>query len=112
MYHNERDEHGSWRNPPATREAIEAERARPWTAEETKVFAGRVDELAGQMGSQWGPELGDIVARGRRLADPQVALSELSAAAETSHSREQPIEAEVDPPEPTRDLDLGDDLEL
>jgi hypothetical protein len=117
VYANERDDSGAWQSPPDTRQAIEAERARTWSAEETKDFAEKVDQLAGEMGPRWHAELDDITTRARGLANPQVALSDLNPAPEHTDgdrnppSTELPSELTTDV-DPDRNRDLGDDLEL
>jgi hypothetical protein len=63
-YSNEIDpETGDWRDPPATREAIQSERDRSWMPEEAESFRGSVESLRGRMGEEWAPELDDIEAR-------------------------------------------------
>ncbi|ABW15717.1 Zeta toxin family protein [Parafrankia sp. EAN1pec] len=84
LYANERDASGGWQQAPATREAIEAERGRSWSPEETEQFANKIDNLANAMGPQWHTEFDDITDRARARADPAVALPKRSPTVETS----------------------------
>jgi hypothetical protein len=93
LYANERDDNGRWQQPPATAEAIEAERARRWTAEETKQFADTVTRLAQEMGPRWQSDLADITQRAGPLADPQIPLPDLA----TDLRVDRPYAVEAEP---------------
>jgi hypothetical protein len=67
-----------WAYPANAPTAIDAERERPWTAEETRWFAGRVGELAyepGGLGSPWWPQLVATVRTALPYAHTSVNLS-------------------------------------
>lgn len=102
LYANERDNSGKWQRAPATREAIEAERGRSWSPEETEQVASKINELAEAMGPEWHPELGDITARARTRADPNVALPQRSPTTDTaaapSHATRSPAQASFSKP--------------
>lgn len=77
LHINYLDAAGSWRWPAGTAAAIDVERQRPWTPEETKAFAATVKQLTDEMGPEWYGELRDIVRLATPLADPQTPLPQI-----------------------------------
>ena len=63
VHSNQRTADG-WERPPGIRQAIEAERARPWTAAETTDFHDRAAALATRVSEVIAPALQAAVARG------------------------------------------------
>nr|WP_272944597.1 zeta toxin family protein [Kribbella catacumbae] len=51
LYSNSVDEQGNWVNPPGLRQAIEDERNRPWSAEESDRFLAAVKETVAKVDS-------------------------------------------------------------
>ena len=77
VYQNTRTGDGGWAVAPGARAAVEAERHRPWTAEEREEFAATFTRLRHAMGPQWQTELDRIqalrdsaAARAARVFDP------------------------------------------
>jgi hypothetical protein len=68
-YENHLTSSGEWQQPPRLREAIETERNRPWTEQETSNFLQVHRRLIGEMGPDFQPELTTI----RKLAEPLMA---------------------------------------
>ncbi|MFE2323217.1 zeta toxin family protein [Streptomyces sp. NPDC059385] len=59
-YSNTLDESGGWADPPALRDALEAERNRPWTAAESEAFVTtgvRLREASRDLGPEWSERL-------------------------------------------------------
>jgi len=73
LYANERIG-GQWQHPPATRQAVEHERARTWTPAETQRFAATLNQLTNELEPAWHSELADIRRLAAPLAHPQVPL--------------------------------------
>jgi hypothetical protein len=88
LYANTLDDNGAWSEPAEARQAVEAERARQWTPEETKQFADTVALLGREMDPSWHQELADITARARALSDPQIPLPELESLPELTSGGE------------------------
>jgi hypothetical protein len=63
LYTNHRTADG-WERPPGIRQAVEVERARPWTTAETTDFRDRAAALAGRISEAVAPALQAAVARG------------------------------------------------
>ena len=71
---------GNWRWPAAsTQQAINTERHRPWTVEETRTFNATVTKLADAMGPEWHAELKDIARLAAPLAHPNVPPPRIDA---------------------------------
>ncbi len=68
LYANHLRSDGAWNAPPGARRAIEAERHRPWTPEETRRFIGTLEHLSEQMGPEWRPHLAEIAVLARPFA--------------------------------------------
>ena len=68
-YENHLTSSGEWQQPPRLREAIETERTRPWTEQETSDFLKVHRRLIGEIGPDFQPELTTI----RKLAEPLIA---------------------------------------
>ncbi|MGL4174023.1 MAG: hypothetical protein ACRCTR_08145 [Actinomycetota bacterium] len=65
VYTNVRTTDGGWRSPPATRRAIETERARVWTIPEAVDFSHTVRRLRQEMGSTWRSTLDAVSEQAR-----------------------------------------------
>jgi hypothetical protein len=66
-YGNALDAAGRWQATPALRAAIETERARAWTAEETADFLRTHHMLRRGLGAQWTQRLDEILGQARPL---------------------------------------------
>ncbi|WP_327286631.1 zeta toxin family protein [Streptomyces sp. NBC_01205] len=94
---------GDWAGPPALRDALEAERARPWTTAESEAFVGtqlRLRELSRGLGPEWPERLAMIERQAAPLLTPAAAQrlgpSRPSSAAARSRSttvRRRPAES-------------------
>jgi len=73
LYANQLTDHGQWQQPPATRSAMETERGRPWTGEETTRFRAAAESLADRLPASLRGDLVGIVS---------TALAHASAAAQ------------------------------
>ncbi len=115
LYANDLTDNGDWRWPPGTRRAIEQERARPWTAQESERFAATYERLASDLGPEFRDELNDIAQAATPLLQPGVELSRpaLPAGLQEATRREprpdgsevldRPIQhLSLDDPEPSR----------
>lgn len=72
-YSNTLDETGAWTNPPALRQSLESERARPWTDAESTSFVTtqlRLREAGRGLGGEWPARLATIEAQARPLLTP------------------------------------------
>lgn len=65
VYANRLNPTGRWREPPATRAAIEAERRRAWTPAESETFHGDLGKVADALGDAWTAECEQIRALAR-----------------------------------------------
>ena len=68
-YSNALNTAGQWRATPALRAAIETERARAWTAEETADFLRTHYMLRRELGVQWTQRLDEILGQAQPLMD-------------------------------------------
>ncbi|GAA2710214.1 zeta toxin family protein [Micromonospora olivasterospora] len=124
LHTNHLDGASAWRWPAGTAAAIDAERQRPWTPEETKAFAATVKQLFDEMGPEWHEELRDIVRLAAPLADRQTPLPEIAeispaitaaAKAFPTSTRQslprQPAERDAVPPPPraSRETSRGEE---
>jgi hypothetical protein len=66
-YSNTLNKAGEWSTTPALRAAIDSERAKPWTIEETADFLRTHVKLRRELGSQWTPRMDEILAQAERL---------------------------------------------
>ncbi|UUU32201.1 zeta toxin family protein [Streptomyces sp. CA-210063] len=83
-YGNSLDDTGNWTGPPGLREALAAERARPWTAAESDSFVTtqlRLRETAQALGPEWQGRLTRIEDQARPLLTPNAAAQLTSNAA-------------------------------
>ena len=78
VHTNHLDSDGAWRGPAGTAAAIEAERQRPWTPEETKAFSATVKQLANEMGPEWHEDLRDIIRLAAPLTDREIPLPRIA----------------------------------
>ena len=62
LYANQLTDQGQWREPPAGRTAMETERARPWTGEETTRFRETAESLADRLPDSLRGDLVGIVS--------------------------------------------------
>ncbi|WP_239396296.1 zeta toxin family protein [Frankia sp. CiP3] len=69
-YFNHLTPAGQWAEPPRLRAAIETERTRPWTPQETGDFQAVQRTLAGEAGPEWTPQLAEIDTLARPLFHP------------------------------------------
>lgn len=73
-YHNALDAAGQWHAPPTLRAAIESERTRKWTPEETADFLRAHVRLRNGLGPEWEQRLDGIFAEAKPLMhDAQLA---------------------------------------
>ncbi|MBH1934124.1 zeta toxin family protein [Streptomyces sp. AV19] len=68
-YSNSRGTDGQWRRPPQFRQAIETERARPWTPVETRDFLTVQAKLYREMSADFRPQIQRIDTLARSLLD-------------------------------------------
>jgi len=66
-YGNALDAVGQWQEPPSLRAAIESERTRQWTAEETADFLRTDAKLRDGLGDQWAQRLDEILGQAEPL---------------------------------------------
>jgi len=66
-YNNTLNKAGEWSTASALRAAIDSERARPWTIEETADFLRTHIKLRRELGSRWTPRMDEIFAQAQRL---------------------------------------------
>jgi energy-coupling factor transporter ATP-binding protein EcfA2 len=112
-YGNALDAAGEWQDPPSLRAAIESERAREWTAEETADFLRTDTKLRNGLGDRWAERLDEILvqaeplmnqaqrARDRSVADPRPEgstearpISEMQRALEVARDAAGAIQAQ------------------
>jgi hypothetical protein len=67
LHFNAIDADGNWIGEPQTRHAVEEERSRPWTQEESLDFLSQIGELRKALGSEWDEYLDEIVDLARPL---------------------------------------------
>ncbi|MGW0841182.1 zeta toxin family protein [Streptomyces sp. NPDC002787] len=75
-YSNSLDDSGHWAGPPGLREALMAERGRPWTAAESDSFVTtqlRLRETSQALGPEWPPRLARIESQAHPLLTPNAA---------------------------------------
>jgi UDP-N-acetylglucosamine kinase len=84
LYANHLTGDGDWRWPAGTREAIEKERARLWTPEESERFAETYARLARDLGPEFHDELADIA----RTAAPLQPGRSVEVSESTRHTLE------------------------
>lgn len=72
VYRQDRGPHG-WIPHPGARQAIETERARPWTAAEQNWFLDAASELAGRLSPDYLPDLHDACVLARPLFPTSIA---------------------------------------
>jgi len=78
-YSNSLDDAGAWTSPPGLRRALEAERARPWTASETDSFLTtqhRLRQVGDQLGPGWTTRLERIDEQAAALLTTRVERGE------------------------------------
>ncbi|HEU4426194.1 MAG TPA: zeta toxin family protein [Pilimelia sp.] len=68
LYSNHLDADGQWVRPPATAEAVHAERTRVWTTAEDRWFTTAVERLREAIDPRWRPEVDEIAELGRSLS--------------------------------------------
>lgn len=68
-YRNTLNAAGQWQATPALRAAIETERARAWTAQETADFLRTHYKLRRELGAQWTQRLDEILGQAQPLMD-------------------------------------------
>lgn len=81
-YSNSLDSSGRWVDPPALRQALDAERARTWTAQESDAFVTtqlRLWQISGGLGPDWQARLIRIEQQAAPLMPPE-AVHRLAAA--------------------------------
>ena len=79
--HNQRDTAGGWQNPARLRNTVQAERERPWTAEESTAFLTLHDDLTRRMDRTWTPQLHKARQAAAPLLHPDVAAAASTRAA-------------------------------
>jgi hypothetical protein len=77
---------GTWVATPGLRAAIERERERPWTAQETADFARTHRQLRAELGGQWTARLDQILAQARPYLDRQQERARLMEPTRTSEA--------------------------
>jgi predicted ABC-type ATPase len=96
IYSNHLTASGEWASPPATRAAIENERDRQWTPEESAEFTATQKKLADGLGEGWSTQLAEVDS----LAEPYLAREAPRTPPDQpvpDHDSTQP-EAEADQP--------------
>ncbi|MFF7388426.1 zeta toxin family protein [Streptomyces scabiei] len=86
-YSNSVDDTGRWTGPPELRQALAAERARPWTAAESDSFVStqlRLRESVRALGPEWPDRLTRIEDQARPLLTPTAAAQLPSSAPSTA----------------------------
>jgi Zeta toxin len=109
-YSNALNPVGQWQATPTLRAAIESERARPWTPEETADFLRTHTKLRRELGPQWTQRLDEILSQAQPLmnrareaaSEPASTETDPGHAAEPSAGDEvrQALEAARPPPLP------------
>uniref|UniRef100_A0AAU2JYS6 UDP-N-acetylglucosamine kinase n=1 Tax=Streptomyces sp. NBC_00049 TaxID=2903617 RepID=A0AAU2JYS6_9ACTN len=75
-YSNTTDRSGDWANPPNLRQALEAERAQPWTTAESETFVAtqlRLRKACHGLGPEWPERLARIEQQAAPLLTPAAA---------------------------------------
>ena len=73
LLHNQRDTAGGWQDPARLRNTVQAERERPWTAEESTAFLTLHADLTRRMDRTWTPHLHKARQAAAPLLHPGVA---------------------------------------
>lgn len=76
QYSNSLTSAGQWRAAPGLRAAIDGERVRPWTAEETADFLRTHARLRRELGDRWTQRLDEIMSQARPLLDRSMGAEE------------------------------------
>jgi Zeta toxin len=92
-YGNALDASGQWQEPPSLRAAIERERAREWTAEETADFLRTDAKLRDGLGDRWAQQLDEIL----RQAEPLMNQAERARSESAAASRDPARGSEPNP---------------
>jgi broad-specificity NMP kinase len=71
----ERGAAGEWDSPISALEALDAERRRPWTVEESRAFLDAHEGLESRMGPAWRLRLQACLAAAKPLLHPEVAAA-------------------------------------
>jgi hypothetical protein len=82
-YRNTLTADGTWTSEPALRPAIERERERSWTAQETADFLDTHRRLRAELSGQWTARLDQILAQARPYLDRQAGPAHLPEPART-----------------------------
>lgn len=106
-YSNTLDETGAWTNPPALRQSLESERARPWTDTESTGFVAtqlRLREASRGLGGEWPARLATIEAQARPLLTPAAGarLGPARPSSAAARSRSTTTGRQPSTPEDTR----------
>ncbi|MFY1651812.1 zeta toxin family protein [Solwaraspora sp. WMMB762] len=99
LYSNHLTPEGQWARPPATAEAVQAERTRTWTATEEQWFIDTVERLRGEIASRYRAEVDQIAELGRPLSPTMQAAETPQPALPAAPEGGTPARAEVPPPE-------------
>lgn|GEM_PF-1975460 len=99
LYSNHLTPEGQWARPPATAEAVQAERTRTWTATEEQWFIDTVERLRGEIASRYRAEVDQIAELGRPLSPTMQAAETPRPALPAAPEGGTPARAEVPPPE-------------
>ncbi|WP_327344359.1 zeta toxin family protein [Streptomyces europaeiscabiei] len=92
-YSNSLDGTGNWTGPPELRQALAAERVRPWTAAESDSFVTtqlRLRETARALGPEWPGRLTRIEDQARPLLTPAAAAQLTPASAPAATAQQAP----------------------
>jgi UDP-N-acetylglucosamine kinase len=74
VHRNERGLDGRWRVPVASRDALSAERNRPWSLEESRIFLRVHHSLSARMTPQWKGSLDSAREAAQHLLDPSAGV--------------------------------------
>ncbi len=117
LYGNELDDSRRWVRPPRSRDALNLERNRTWTHEETRVFIEGLFKLAGTVTPDWHSELRQIVNLSRAYLPSGTELDLLEFERhldETAATSERNIDLRDRNASPTRenetDFDVAHDM--
>ncbi|KFF96729.1 zeta toxin protein [Streptomyces scabiei] len=103
-YSNSLDGTGNWTGPPELRQALAAERVRPWTAAESDSFVTtqlRLRETARALGPEWPGRLTRIEDQARPLLTPTAAAQLTPAPAPAAAAQQAPAGTPAASPSPT-----------
>ena len=73
VHRADRDEGQQWNPPTSIRAALETERSRPWTTEETREFIETHNSLAKRMDPTWQPRIDAAMDAAKPLLHPETA---------------------------------------